>query len=79
MMRSKALALTASAVLFVAGLSLPRIFAQDPPAIPPPERPPVTLELTAQRPHKLACRLSGTHTLSARPPRAREMEQPART
>src|SRR5215212_2127027 len=84
MMRSKALALTASAVLFVAGLSLPRIFAQEPPpATPPPEQDPqVTLELNrGQRPPmKLAIPpFRGTQTLSgAAAGAAREMEQTVR-
>jgi TolB protein len=83
-MRSKALALTASAVLLVAGLSLPRIFAQEPPpATPPPEQDPqVTLELNrGQRPPmKLAIPpFRGTAALSgAAAGAAREMEQTVR-
>lgn len=84
-MRSKALALTASAVLFVAGLSLPRIFAQEPPPTgnPPPEQAPeVTLELNrGQRPPmKLAIPpFRGTAALSgAAAGAAREMEQTVR-
>jgi TolB protein len=86
MMRSKALALTASAVLFAAGLSLPHIFAQEPPPpgdTPPPEQDSqVTLELNrGQRPPmKLAIPPSrGTQTLSGgAADAAREMEQTVR-
>lgn len=85
-MRSKALALTASAALFAAGLSLPRIFAQEPPPPgnnPAPEQDPqVTLELNrGQRPPmKLAIPpFRGTASLpGAAADAAREMEETVR-
>src|SRR5687768_6812139 len=81
-MKSKALALTASAVLFVAGLSLPRIFAQEPPPATPEQDPQVTLELNrGQRPPmKLAIPpFRGTAALSgAAAGPARELDQTVR-
>lgn len=83
-MNSKALALTSSAVLLLAGLSLPRIFAQEPPAdTPPPQDREVTLELDrgGQRaPMKLAFPpFRGTEGLSGEAAQAmRQMEQTVR-
>ncbi len=83
-MRSKALALTSSAVLLLAGLSLPRIFAQEPPADPPPQQDrEVTLELDrgGQRaPMKLAFPpFRGIEGLSGEAAQAmRQMEQTVR-
>jgi len=82
-MRSKALALTTSAVLFAAGLSLPMIFAQEPPPpVPPEQDSEVTVELSrGQRPPmKLAIPpFRGTQTLSgAAAGAAREMEETVR-
>jgi TolB protein len=83
-MNSKAFALTASAALLALGLSLPLIFAQEPPATPPPptQNDQVTLELTrGQRALiKLAFpALRGTAALSGpAAAAARELEQTVR-